>query len=328
MKRTKGALKVSVAMCTYNGATFVRAQIESILGQTRQPDELIICDDASQDDTVSILEEFARDSGIKTRIQKNTVNLGYAHNFERALEMCRGDLIFMADQDDVWVPDKVAVVSEMFRSQRGLFGVTHDGRLVDESGSWHGTTKRSQVRRGYGKGDRSITGALSCIRSTALWLILPFPEGTRGHDTWMSYVFSWFPDKWRFTDHCLSDVRRHDGNASEWVVNSFRPIGKMDVLRAQIRSDIAVDYGDRLAMNMTLRRRLEGRIPTGSGLSDETMERTLQELHQERCAIDLRQAIADGARRSGRWRLAFRLFLSGGYRYFNGARSLARDLSR
>ena len=318
---------VSVAMCTYNGAKFIQEQLNSIARQTRKPDELIICDDASDDETVVLLYTFAELSDIKTHIYINKTNMGYTRNFEQALGLCSGDLVFIADQDDIWYPEKVETVCGIFMSHPDILGVTHEGRLVDTSGRWYGTYKNKQIASGYGRNHRAITGALSCIKKSALKYLIPFPPVT-GHDTWLSYFFSCFPKLWFFSDICLEDIRRHDNNTSEWVVNSFRPVNRIDVFRLQLSTDIANDYSDRLTMNQSLMERLKKYFQELDTLSQKNVNKCIIKLDAEYHAIVRRQAIASESNRLIRWYRACQLLTTGGYTYFNHWRSFFRDIIR
>ena len=105
-------MKISIAMCTYNGAEFLSAQLQSILTQSRPPDEIIICDDRSTDDTQSLLRKFAAESAIPINVHINDQNLGSVKNFERAICLCTGDVIALSDQDDVWRNDKLQLFEE------------------------------------------------------------------------------------------------------------------------------------------------------------------------------------------------------------------------
>lgn len=115
-------MKTSVAMATYNGANYIREQLESILRQTMPIDELIICDDCSKDNTVSIVNEYIRANGLqgKWRIEVNLRNLGYGSNFMQAVKMTSGDLIFFCDQDDIWVDDRVEVMTSLMENHSGI----------------------------------------------------------------------------------------------------------------------------------------------------------------------------------------------------------------
>lgn len=326
--KSEGILSVSVAMCTYNGAAFIEEQLISIMKQTRKPDELIICDDKSQDNTLEILHSFAVSSGLNVRIQLNKVNIGYTSNFEQALSLCNGDLIFMADQDDIWYPEKIEIVCEIFKKHNDIVGVTHDGRLVDTSGKWHGTYKNKQIIRGYGENHKVITGALSCIKRQALKYLIPFPP-VEGHDNWISYFFSYFPEFWFFSAACLEDIRRHNSNTSEWIANSFKSINKIDVFMVQICTSTANDYTDRLVMNKFLSERLQNYSNKNyQPLNQYSINNSIAQLNVERKAILDRQGIAQQRSKLIRWYQSFCLLYSGGYKYFNGWKSFLRDLTR
>src|SRR5580698_1985958 len=101
-------MKLSVALCTYNGERFLPEQLASIREQSRLPDELVICDDASADQSVAIATRFAERAPFPVRIEANSRNLGSTPNFARAIELCNGDAIVLSDQDDVWLPDKLS----------------------------------------------------------------------------------------------------------------------------------------------------------------------------------------------------------------------------
>src|SRR5690348_14254665 len=105
---------ISVAMATYNGARFVTEQLDSIAGQTQLPVEVVICDDRSTDETVSILESFAAKAPFRVTLHRNDEQLGYRLNFKKAVSFCTGDLIAFCDQDDVWHPDKLKTLSAQF----------------------------------------------------------------------------------------------------------------------------------------------------------------------------------------------------------------------
>ncbi|WP_277409233.1 glycosyltransferase [Lacrimispora xylanisolvens] len=98
---------ISVVMATYNGEKYIKAQLESILRQSRKPDEIIINDDNSSDSTIHILETIKNTSDIIIDIQVNKLRLGYARNFKQAIGRTRGEIIFLSDQDDVWHEKKI-----------------------------------------------------------------------------------------------------------------------------------------------------------------------------------------------------------------------------
>ena len=107
-------MTLSVAMCTYNGEAYLPEQLISIAAQTRQPDELVICDDCSSDGTVEIVKEFASHAPLVVRLLQNNENLGSTKNFAKAFGNCRFDVIAPSDQDDFWYPDKLQSMEEVF----------------------------------------------------------------------------------------------------------------------------------------------------------------------------------------------------------------------
>ena len=90
-------MKISVAMCTYNGDKYIEEQLNSIQKQTKKIDEIIICDDGSKDNTVEICERLLSKSNIEYKININKENLGFARNFYQAIRLCSGDIIFFCD---------------------------------------------------------------------------------------------------------------------------------------------------------------------------------------------------------------------------------------
>src|ERR1700751_1590888 len=98
-------MRVSIALAVYNGERFIAEQLESLANQTRLPDELIVSDDASTDQTVELIREFAARASFPVRLLLNDENVGCTRNFDRALRECNGDIIFLCDHDDVWYAD-------------------------------------------------------------------------------------------------------------------------------------------------------------------------------------------------------------------------------
>ncbi len=130
---------ISVAMCTYNGSKFVREQLDSIAQQTRPPAELIVIDDRSTDATVEIVRDFRQTAPFPVRVHVNDQNVGASSkgitkNFEAAVALCQGEFIVPCDQDDIWVPEKLARMAGALEQTPGLDGAFSDAQLVTESG--------------------------------------------------------------------------------------------------------------------------------------------------------------------------------------------------
>lgn len=126
---------ISVALCTYNGARFIQEQIDSILNQTSSVDEIVICDDGSTDETIHILEGYKKTGGTNIIIHQNTEREGAIKNFAQAINVCRGDIVFLSDQDDIWVPDKVKKICEFFLNHNSIDVVFSNASFIDEKGN-------------------------------------------------------------------------------------------------------------------------------------------------------------------------------------------------
>jgi glycosyltransferase involved in cell wall biosynthesis len=103
----KNNIKISVALCTYNGEKYIKEQIISILKQSKRVDEIIISDDNSSDTTLKIVNDLLSDCDIAHKICTHETNIGVTRNFMECISKCSGDIIFTCDQDDVWKKNKV-----------------------------------------------------------------------------------------------------------------------------------------------------------------------------------------------------------------------------
>lgn len=195
-------MRVSVVLCTFNGERFLDAQLDSLLGQTHPPDEIVVHDDASTDGTWLRLQGFAGRAaaqGVPVRLQRNPENLGYVRNFEQALRAADGDLLFLCDQDDVWHPEKIARMAERFLAEPEL-GLLHtDARLIDAAGAWLGVDllRALEVSPAELEMEHSghtfellmrrnlVTGATTALRGALLGCLLPVPAGWV-HDEWLA----------------------------------------------------------------------------------------------------------------------------------------------
>jgi glycosyltransferase involved in cell wall biosynthesis len=194
-------MKISVAMCTYNGAAFLPAQLESITTQLRVPDEIVICDDCSTDQTPPLLENFAETSVVPVSLKLNQQNLGTLKNFEQAIRLCNGDIIVLSDQDDVWDKHKLEKIEHAFQSTPTAGLVFSDAEIVDENLAplhrrmWDevgfDAHKRKLVQSGRALevliSGWTVTGATMAFRSKFMNLSLPIPEGIAMiHDGWIA----------------------------------------------------------------------------------------------------------------------------------------------
>jgi len=179
---------VSVALTTYNGERFLRQQLDSLLAQDYPRVEIVAVDDASTDGTPELLAEAAARDG-RLRVERNAANLGFARNFERALRLCRGDLVAPCDQDDVWLPGKLGALQAALGSRAAAYC---DSELCDEEGRPLGRLSR-KFRMGPVDDPAAllftncVSGHALLLRRSAVEAALPFPEGLF-HDWWLAFV--------------------------------------------------------------------------------------------------------------------------------------------
>lgn len=188
----------SVAMCTYNGEKYIKEQLESIIHQTLPPDEIIICDDGSNDHTISAIKETMRVWRGSWMLVQNEKNLGYKKNFQKAISLCQGDIIYLSDQDDVWDLHKMELMNQIFVECPEVVTVFHDAELVDESlhvlypSFWRASLDfnyREFLTGDYRKvlDHNVMQGSASAFRRIVFEKARPFPEEAV-HDEWLLLV--------------------------------------------------------------------------------------------------------------------------------------------
>lgn len=219
-------LTCSVAMATYKGAKYVLEQLRSIEAQTVLPDEVVICDDVSPDDTVAVIQEYSKTSKLNIRLYQNEKNLGFRKNFEKAISLCACDVVFLCDQDDVWLNTKVErILQEFSRDDRLVYACTDayvtdaDLKVTNDSiWSLSGINWAELDRQAFF--DRVQTrvfplGFQTAAKREFLLAIMPF---LADHDGWIAVCASAFgtvkaiPEK-------LVYYRRHENTASEGAKN-------------------------------------------------------------------------------------------------------------
>ena len=228
---------ISVCMASYNGGKYIREQLESILSQLPSDVEIVIADDGSTDDTLQVVESL---NEPRIRMLPAEKHLGVIYNYERALQASKGEIIFLADQDDVWLPGKV---EKVLAALNGADLVTHDAWMLRPSeSSWTRSGKLNDIRA-YKSGvvvnwwKNSFTGCCMAFRRNVLDKALPFPKNLPMHDQWLGIVAEKF-FKVKFIDEPLVEYRQHSTNATH-IGNSpagvFQKIKwRLDLLKAII----------------------------------------------------------------------------------------------
>ena len=207
---------ISVCMATFNGGKFIREQLESILSQLPPDAEIVIADDGSTDDTLLVVDSL---NESRIRVLPAERHLGVIYNFERALRASKGEIVFLADQDDVWLPGKVEMCLAAL-NEADL--VMHDAFLLGLSdafeSAWVRNGKLSDIRT-YRSGvvanwwKNSFTGCCMAFRRKVLDKALPFPKNLPMHDQWLGLVAEKY-FKVSYVNEPLVEYRQHSSNAT------------------------------------------------------------------------------------------------------------------
>lgn len=193
---------ISIAMATFEGRKFLEEQFESLLKQTRQPDEVIIYDDASSDDTVSLLKALKRRAPFPVEIIEATENAGVNHAFGIALAACEGTYIFFCDQDDFWEPEKIERFVATFERDPAIGLVFCDAFQIDAEGRalprslWQQIRFNARRSRRFERdpvgellrGGNFVYGMAAAFREESIRPFFPINADPRGmtHDTWFA----------------------------------------------------------------------------------------------------------------------------------------------
>lgn len=203
---------VSVVVATFNGARFIAEQLESIINQSYTPLEIIITDDASTDETVSVLSKYAEQHN-HIKVITSEENVGFLKNFERGVRLANGEYIALSDQDDIWLPEKIEI---LMRERKDHALVYCNSELVDANGKNLGI-KLTDLKNlidfdspiNYTVGG-TASGHAMLVKKEAILTSLPWPAMVT-HDYWIGFV-STFYGPLKFVDKVLVLYRQHDAN--------------------------------------------------------------------------------------------------------------------
>lgn len=227
---------ISVCLATYNGEPYIREQVNSILEQLAPGDELVISDDASSDRTLEIVRSF-NDSRIK--ILRNELAKGVSGNFENAMRHAKGDYIFLADQDDMWLPGKV---SSCLDELKHCDLVLHDASIVNKDLVPQNKTLFSELKIKEGFVHNFIknrfTGCCMAFNRSVLSYVSPVPiKSYFLHDNWIGLMVS-LKGKISFINRPLILFRRHESNNSTAGSKSALHLSKKILSRLSIGYNI------------------------------------------------------------------------------------------
>ena len=319
--------ELSVAMCTFNGERYLRGQLQSIAAQDHPPKELIICDDGSADGTVKIVHDFAARAAFPVHYFANEHTLGSTKNFEKAISLCQGSIVVLADQDDTWYPFKLGRIATEFAKAPEAVAVFSDADLIDDESKplgfklWSTLRFQPSEQHRFTRGQALeillkhpvVTGATMAFRRSLFDLVAPFPADEI-HDRWLSFLLAVL-GLFRLIPEPLMQYRRHQ---SQQVGPG--PLRLKESVR-QARERQATFYWEEIDHYRRFRDgllRLPSEIPSVCSAAIKIDRKITHLEHRARLGRGAMQRIPD----------VLHEVLNGHYwRYSGGLRSIAKDLA-
>lgn len=318
---------ISVAMATYNGALYLREQLDSFVKQTRRPDELVVTDDNSSDNTLGILETFQATAPFEVKVYRDSARLGYTKNFERALSLCSGDVIFMSDQDDVWFPNKVERVFSCISSEPRMMAIVNDEVLADEKlvPQNEGVLRRLMSRGAGFSG--FFPGCCTAIRREWRDVTLPVPADRFTYDRWINTLAELLGVRMVLLEP-LQYSRRHASNTSSLSLDAGRKATFFGTARALGLRDSRPGWLKERDRKATLLGWMRGHEELLRSFEMENArDHACRQLDLEIRAIERRVELMN-IPRGLRAPAVAKFLVEGGYAHFSGWKSAVNDVLR
>jgi glycosyltransferase involved in cell wall biosynthesis len=266
---------LSASLLTYNGAAFIKKQLDSILMQSQKVDEIVICDDGSTDETIDIIQVYQNTYPGIIHLYQNEQQLGSTKNMEKCLGLVKGDLVFLADQDDIWLPHKVATLCTYFEANPHIDAVFSNALLINENDEvmqdmalWDIIGfPQATLPAGFSlfeflyRVDNIVTGAGLAIKNVGPLLAQPFPK-VQGllHDGWIALYYA-SQGKLNYCNENLFQYRIHA--AQQMGGNTTDPKGllqmNLDLFKSKINTSsfpYTKAYWNRIEQNLRVQKGL------------------------------------------------------------------------
>lgn len=193
-------LNIAIALCTYNGERYLEEQLESLGRQSLAPAEVVVCDDQSTDGTLKILNTFKKTAPFPVRVYLNEERLGVVRNFSKAIELCKEGYVATCDQDDIWLPDRLAITGRAMRKAESEYGqdtpllVHSDLKLADAGGNIIAPSFIKKARISFVEEEplknllvqNFVTGSTVLVNRALLDAVTPIPVSAVMHDRWLA----------------------------------------------------------------------------------------------------------------------------------------------
>lgn len=324
---------VSIALASYNGARFIEAQLRSFADQTRPPDQVVIRDDGSTDETAGIVARFAATAPFAIDFARNPDRRGYSRNFEGAVAACTGDVIFLSDQDDVWLPTKIETMLAAFVREPARQVFVNDQILTDGDLRHDNHTKLTNLAN-LGMGPEGlIEGCCTAFRRSWSDLLLPIPASAdalvdarvMAHDRWLNELAILLRLR-GLVRTPLQYFRRYGSNTTDWLVSEPRRTGLRDLAATRVAKAPIKAWRERIVVLDLYARWIHDHRDALTILGGDVPAASVAMAH-ERAAHDARCTLVTRSLPGRAWGVAS-LWRKGGYIYFYGWKSALRDVVR
>ena len=318
-------LKLSVALCTYNGEKYLEEQLKSIVEQHYAPFEIVICDDGSKDGTLKIIERFQGKCHIPVRVYINEHNLGSTKNFEKAILLCKGDIVALSDQDDIWHPEKLKKSVEVFQENESVGAVFTDAHIVDERlvhlgcRLWDSIGFTAKERRLIKEGHAVsvllkhsvVTGATMTFRREFIPYVTPISRYWV-HDQWIALIIA-----------CISNLSCIDEPLLHYRQHASQQIGALKIDWREYFGMIVRDNSDKYNIEIQRYRLILEKLLNirGNGVERRSLAQIQDKIMHMSFRANLPKKKIHRAANATK-----ELFQLRYHRYSNGFLSLAKDM--
>lgn len=325
------SVNISIALASYNGERYLQCQLDSLYEQSRRPDQVVIADDRSTDETLKIAQAFARRPGIEVTILANTsgVQLRPPRNFARAIAACTGDVVFCCDQDDAWDRAKIATAVDRLASRPDLACFMNDTWICDQDLAPTGLSKQGQLRVAGLPEDSFVMGCCAAFTRRFLDFAMPIP-GEITHDNWLVSLSDLLGLTER-SGEVLQRYRIHSANVSKhFYVNRATGMNPLGLAMARLKGMASKWSSNEALMRELLfvteaETRLSGRkVEIEAAYPAADVANALKTLSIRRQRLSRRQSIRQ-SRGAARAKLLLSALRRGEYRGLNGLLDAVKD---
>lgn len=318
---------ISIALASYNGERYIAEQLQSIANQSLTPHELVISDDNSSDATIEICYEFSKQVDFDVRIFRNESNVGCTRNFEIALAECKGEYIFICDQDDFWDPRKIEAVVDVLLSNQDVHVIVNDAWYTDANLVCTGGTILQKIASVRQPSSGHIAGACTAISRQFRDVVLPFPRvECPEYDVLIHRCAGLLVKKYVLPEP-LQYWRIHGVNStSDNEMSEVNHLSGLRQLKNALHKDPREEYRKKAREYTALKKILVEREPLvlrNIGIS--SLNDALQ-MADDIAAAHVRRANLHELDAMARITAIVGMLVRGDYSYFRGWRSVIRDL--